>query len=75
MVVVTHRKDILSLVDRIALLVQGQLVLHGPRDEVLAQLLQRASGQRDGTGARRPVAVAVPLHAAAINPDKHAASR
>ena len=74
-VVVTHRKDILSLVDRIALLVQGQLVLHGPRDEVLAQLLQRASGQRDGTGARRPVAVAVPLHAAAINPDKHAASR
>ena len=74
-VVVTHRRDILSLVDRIALLVQGQLVLHGPRDEVLAQLLQRASGQPDGTGARRPVAVAVPLHAAAINPDKHAASR
>ena len=74
-VVVTHRKDILSLVDRIALLVQGQLVLHGPRDEVLAQLLQRASGQPNGTGARRPVAVAVPLHAAAINPDKHAASR
>ena len=74
-VVVTHRKDVLSLADSIALVAQGQLVLHGPRDQVLAQLMQRAAGQQSGAAPRRPLAVAVPLHASAGEADKQAANR
>jgi ATP-binding cassette, subfamily C, bacterial EexD len=66
-VVVTHRKDILALADRIAVLAQGQLAMHGPRDEVLARLARAADAQ-PGTAPRRPLAVAVPLHAAAFSP-------
>lgn len=39
-VVITHRAGLLGLVDRIMVLNEGQLVLDGPRDEVLAKLQQ-----------------------------------
>ena len=41
-VVVTHRPSILGQVDTIALMREGQLAAHGPRDDVL-QALQRAA--------------------------------
>jgi ATP-binding cassette subfamily C exporter for protease/lipase len=37
-VVVTHRTNVLGVVDRILLLREGQLAAYGPRDEVLAAL-------------------------------------
>ena len=37
-IVVTHRNNLLQLVDKILLLVDGQVNAFGPRDEVLAQL-------------------------------------
>ena len=40
-IVITHRLGILNLTDRIMVLNEGQLVLDGPRDEVLAKLNQR----------------------------------
>ena len=40
-IVITHRLGILNLTDRIMVLNEGQLVLNGPRDEVLAKLNQR----------------------------------
>ena len=40
-VVVTHRSNILSLADKILLLVDGQVGAYGPRDEVLAALSQQ----------------------------------
>jgi ATP-binding cassette subfamily C protein EexD len=40
-VVVTHRNNILSLVDKILLLVDGQVGAYGPRDEVIAALGQQ----------------------------------
>ncbi|MCQ8129987.1 type I secretion system permease/ATPase [Methylomonas rivi] len=39
-VVVTHRNNLLSLADKILLLVDGQAAAFGPRDEVLAALSQ-----------------------------------
>lgn len=38
LVVVTHRPQVLSIVDRIIVLEQGQLLMDGPRDAVLARL-------------------------------------
>lgn len=38
LVVVTHKPSILALVDRIVILEQGQVVLDGPRDDVLRKL-------------------------------------
>jgi len=35
--VVTHRKPILSLVNRVIVVESGKVVLDGPRDEVLAR--------------------------------------
>jgi ATP-binding cassette subfamily C protein EexD len=43
-IVITHRVGILSLVDRIMVLADGQLILDGGRDEVLAKLNQRQVG-------------------------------
>jgi ABC-type protease/lipase transport system fused ATPase/permease subunit len=42
-VLVTHRPNILSIVDKILLLVDGQSAMYGPRDQVVAALQQRAS--------------------------------
>ena len=40
-VIVTHRNNILSLADKILLLIDGQVAAFGPRDEVLAALAQK----------------------------------
>ena len=40
-IVVTHRSNILSLADKILLLVDGQAAAFGPRDEVLAAMAQK----------------------------------
>lgn len=46
-IVITHRKKLLSQVDRIVLLVDGEVALSGTRDQVLASLQSRpASGYR-----------------------------
>ncbi len=55
-VVVTHRKDILAQADRVAVLAQGQVVLQGPRNQVLAEL-QKAADQQRAASMGRPVAV------------------
>ena len=39
-IVITHRSNVLSQVDKIMLLVNGELVKYGPRDQVLASLQQ-----------------------------------
>ncbi len=38
LLLVTHRPQLLALVDRIVVIEQGQVVLDGPKDQVLAQL-------------------------------------
>ena len=38
MLLITHKMDLLKLVDRILVLNKGKLILDGPKDEVLAQL-------------------------------------
>jgi ATP-binding cassette subfamily C protein LapB len=43
LVVATHRPAALDLVDRIVVLEQGQVVLDGPRAEVLEQLARGVS--------------------------------
>ncbi|MBI9080932.1 MAG: ATP-binding cassette domain-containing protein [Pseudodesulfovibrio sp.] len=40
MLIITHRPDILKIVDRILVIDQGKLVADGPRDAVLAKLAQ-----------------------------------
>lgn len=40
-IVVTHRNNILSLADKILLLVEGQVGAYGPRDEVLSALARQ----------------------------------
>ena len=55
-VVVTHRKNILGLADKILMLVDGQIATYGARDKVLADL-QHAAEQQAATAPRRPVAL------------------
>ena len=38
LIVVTHRKPILTLTDRLLLIEHGNIVLDGPKDEVLKKL-------------------------------------
>lgn len=47
---VTHKPELLSLVDRVIVVVNHTIMLDGPREDVLAQLRGNASGQlrRDG---------------------------
>ena len=42
MIVVTHRPQLLDLVDRIIVMEQGQIVMDGPKAAVLAQLSGKA---------------------------------
>ena len=42
LILITHRQNLLTLVDRLILLDQGKVIIDGPRDEVIAAL---ASGQ------------------------------
>jgi PrtD family type I secretion system ABC transporter len=54
-IVVTHKPAILSSVDKILMLSDGQMAMFGPRQEVLARLTQRQQPQQ-----ARPVQQAVP---------------
>ena len=42
-ILVTHRPNILGIVDKVLLLVDGQAAMYGPRDQVLAALQQKAA--------------------------------
>jgi len=43
-ILTTHRTDIVSLCDKIAVLEAGKLALYGPRDEVLGNLNKKRQG-------------------------------
>ena len=45
MVVVTHKPSLLKLVDRLVVMVEGKVVLDGPRDKVLAHLTAQQSAE------------------------------
>ncbi len=62
-VVVTHRKNILALTDRIAVLANGAVALQGAREWVLAELQKAAEQQRAANQQHQPVAL--PLRASA----------
>ena len=51
-VTITHRPNILSLTDKIAMLVNGQLAFYGARDEALAKLFPSASPPKTTTPAK-----------------------
>jgi ATP-binding cassette subfamily C protein EexD len=48
-IIITHRPNILSLTDKIAMLVNGQLAFYGARDEALAKLFPPASPSKPTT--------------------------
>jgi ATP-binding cassette subfamily C protein EexD len=52
-IVITHRNHVLNQVDKILLLIEGQVALYGPRDEVLNQL--RTSPAATGQAPRPSV--------------------
>jgi ATP-binding cassette subfamily C protein EexD len=52
-ILVTHRGNVLEHVDKILMLVEGQVALFGPRQEVLAALARTAA--QKGAGPVRPV--------------------
>jgi ATP-binding cassette subfamily C protein LapB len=45
LILVTHRLQLLGMVNRVAVMEKGQIVLDGPRDEVLAKLQGDSSQQ------------------------------
>ncbi len=42
LIIITHRQSLLDLMDEVMVLVDGQVKLHGPRDEVMDALKQQA---------------------------------
>ena len=66
-VIVTHRSNVLDLVDEIVVMGDGQVLTHGPRDKVRAAM-QQAAEQRQALAQRG--AVVVPARAA--GGDSHA---
>lgn len=58
-VVITHRTHMLAIADNIAVLREGQLAMHGPRDQVLEAL----------KGNRRPVPATATAHTPTTVPD------
>lgn len=46
LIVVTHRSPMLALVDQVALLDNGQITRHGPRDEILKELSKQIQAQQ-----------------------------
>lgn len=54
LVVVTHKASVLSLVDRLVVMVGGRMVLDGPRDAVLAHLRQSATAPSSAAAAVSP---------------------
>jgi ATP-binding cassette subfamily C protein EexD len=59
-VIVTHRNNILSQVDKILFLVEGQITIYGSRDKVIASLQQAAAQHASARGptllAKQPAA-------------------
>lgn len=54
-IVITHRNNVLNQVDKILLLVDGQIALYGPRDEVLSSLQRTAGSASAGSLTQRTV--------------------
>lgn len=54
-VVITHRKNILDLADKILLMGEGQIALYGARDKVLATLAQAAEQEAKGLRGAVPL--------------------
>ena len=48
LLLITHKMDLLKLVDRIIVLDKGQLLMDGPKDQVLAKLQGNAQGNVQG---------------------------
>jgi len=59
-VVVTHRNNVLSQVDKILFMAEGQIAVYGNRDEVIATLQQAARGPRSLTQHPEVAAQAAP---------------
>ena len=59
-IVITHRSNVLNQVDRILLLLEGQIALYGPREQALAALRQ-SSAQNPTPPAGPPRTAAVTL--------------
>jgi len=77
-VVITHRMNILTIVDRILVLREGMVQAYGPRDQVLAALVQaQQQAQAAAQQARRPDAAtqAVAVAEAAQAGDESAEKR
>ena len=55
-IVVTHRTNIVSVVDKLMLLRDGALQLFGPRNEVMASLAQTAQAGQSAGNAQRGAA-------------------
>jgi ATP-binding cassette subfamily C protein LapB len=49
LVLVTHKPELLQLVDRVIVVAKHQVVMDGPRDEVLAKLKQTQATAGDNT--------------------------
>ena len=58
MIVVTHRPQILMLVDRIIVMEQGQIVMDGPKQAVLDRLSGRPATPPGAPAAPQPAPVA-----------------
>ena len=54
MIVVTHRPQILMLVDRIIVMEQGQIVMDGPKQAVLDRLSGRPAAPPPVAGGAQP---------------------
>ena len=75
-VLITHRTSIINAVDKLLVMREGELVVYGPRDQVLAHLMQqqqqaqhRAAQQAAQTRRAPPAAcAALPQPAVAQNP-------
>ena len=54
-IIITHRINILSKVDKLMLLKEGVIVAFGPRDKILAQASAKAAEMRDAVKSPTPV--------------------
>ncbi|MGD0960710.1 MAG: type I secretion system permease/ATPase [Methylomonas sp.] len=50
-IVVTHRNNVLTRVDKLLILSEGELVVYGPKDQVIAYLQQKAQTQLQATSS------------------------
>jgi len=80
LVVVTHRTQVLSIVSRVVVIDQGQVVMDGPRDEVLKKLAQNEQKKTTASSAAQTVTSATQASNAAgrtivIQPDNAATVR